>query len=242
MTKYLFFISIVLFSCHPADDLFTSYGEVINEERQVPNFDAIEVGEKFDVFIIQDSIKAGTVIMSAGKNVIKGYTTVVENNLLKIRNENSFNWVRKLKIRQKVIVYVSTLNRIEILGSAKIISEGPIVNKQSITINQGGLEDAELTIEADYININCNNTGGVILSGSCFLISASVDDISFLDARNLLAKKCYIASFSRADSYVKGLEVLDIKLFGAGNIHYSGEPSQTFIKFNSGEGKIIPLM
>lgn len=242
MTKIFFFISIVLISCHPADDLFTSYGNEVEEIRQVPNFDAIEVGEKFDVTIIQDSSKAGTVIMSAGKNVIKGYTSIVENNLLRIRNENSFNWVRKLKVRQKVIVYVNTINRIQILGSAKIVSNGTIVNKQSITINHDGLEDSEFTIDGDYININCNNTGGVKVSGTCFLISASIDDISFLDSRNLFAKKCIISSYSRADSYVKGLEVLDIKLFGVGNIHYSGEPSQTFTKFNSGEGKIIPLL
>lgn len=239
MRKYLLILSIVLGACQQADDLFTSYGEVITVTRKVSDFTKIKAGEKFDIILIQDSLKAGTIELSAGKNVIDGYLTEVNNGELYINNSNKFNWVRKLQIRQKVVVYFKDLEVLQIDGSAKFTSQDTIVSKTSITIKHGGLEDADLTIKGDYIFVDCTNTGGVNLSGSCFLLSSSVDDISFVNSKNLIADKCYINSFSKDDSYVDGNSVMDIKLYGTGNVYYRTGISTSITIEAKGTGKVI---
>lgn len=239
MRKYLLILSIVLGACQQADDLFTSYGEVITVTRKVSDFTKIKAGEKFDIILIQDSLKAGTIELSAGKNVIDGYLTEVNNGELYINNSNKFNWVRKLQIRQKVVVYFKDLEVLQIDGSAKFTSQDTIVSKTSITIKHGGLEDADLTIKGDYIFVDCTNTGGVNLSGSCFLLSSSVDDISFVNSKNLIADKCYINSFSKDDSYVDGNSVMDIKLYGTGNVYYRTGISTSVTIEAKGTGKVI---
>lgn len=239
MRKYLLILSMVLVACQQADDLFTSYGEVITVTRKVSDFTKIKAGEKFDIILIQDSLKAGTIELSAGKNVIDGYLTEVNNGELYINNSNKFNWVRKLQIRQKVVVYFNTLEELQINGSAKFTSQDTIVSKTSITIKHGGLEDADLTIKGDYIFVDCTNTGGVNLSGSCFLLSSSVDDISFVNSKNLIADKCYINSFSKDDSYVDGNSVMDIKLYGTGNVYYRTGINTSVTIDAKGKGKVI---
>jgi hypothetical protein len=216
---YLFGV-LLLMSCQKGGDLFKSYGEVVSEKRQVSYFNRITVGDKFDVTLIQDSSKDGQIIMYAGKNVIKGYTSKVQNQELMISNDNKYNWVRNLKVRQKVEIYFKDLDKLTINASAKIVNIDTIYNQSTIEIIQGGLEDAELNIVGDYIYVNSSNTGGVKINGSCFLFSASVDDISFVDASELYPKKCFISSFSRDHSFVRGIEELNIRVFGEGHIYY----------------------
>ncbi len=239
MRKYLFILSIVFIGCSQADDLFTSYGEEITVTRKVTDFTKIKAGEKFDILLVQDSTKAGTIELSAGKNVIDGYLTEVNNGELYINNSNKFNWVRKLQIRQKVVVYFKNLEELQINGSAKFSCADTINSKTSITIKHGGLEDADLMIKGDYIFVDCTNTGGVNLSGSCFLLSSSVDDISFVNSKNLVADKCYINSFSKDDSYVDGNSVMDIKLYGTGNVYYRTGNSATLTIEAKGTGKVL---
>ena len=235
----LFVFSLFLSNCKNADDLVTSYGSETTEIRQVESFDKILAGEKFDIELVQDSAKAGTIEMTAGSNVIKGYTSKVSNGELIIANDNKYNWVRKLQVRQKVVVYFETLNKIQINGSAKFTCRDTLSNKNTLEINHGGLEDANLLVKGDYVFVNCTNTGGVNLTGRCFLFSASVDDISFVNAFNLNAEKTYISSFSKDDSYIFGRNIVDIKLWGTGNIHYKDSSNTTVKIIDTGEGQVI---
>lgn len=240
MRKCLIYIwPLLLISCGEKAGLFDSYGPDITETRIVGEFTKVKAGEKFDIFLVQDTAKAGTLEITAGKNVIKGYTTQVSDGQLLIRNENTFNWVRKLKVRQRVVVYFKNLSHLDIHGSAKFVSQDTIVNTQSIIIKQGGLEDAELIVKGDYIFIDCANTGGVKLKGTCFLMSASVDDISFVDAYNLKAQKAYLVSFSRDNSSVYGTEVVDIALHGDGSVYFKKEPLTDLTLYDDGLGQII---
>lgn len=240
--RLAFIIAIVLLTgCSHLDDLVTSYGPDITVTRHVDDFTKITAGEKFDIFLVQDSAKAGTVEVTAGKHVIDGYTTEVINGELHIKNKNKFNWVRKLKVRQKVVVYFKTLENLQINGSAKFTSLDTIRGGPGSTlrISHGGLEDAHLIIKNDYIYADCTNTGGVFVSGTCFLFSGSVDDISFVDTRDLKAQKAYISSYSRVDSHIDASSDIGIKLFGVGSIYYHTTPSSVLDIEDKGEGQVI---
>lgn len=241
MRLWIYISTLTLFgiSCKRADDIFKSYGPEITEYRTVGAFDKIKAGEKFDVFLVQDSIKAGQIEITAGKNVIDGYTTKVVGDELQIANDNKFNWVRKLKVRQKVVVYFKDLKAIQIHGSAKFTSLDTIFNNNELRINQGGLEDADLIVNGDYIFIDGTNTGGVNIKGKCFLISASVDDISYVNSIGLKAEKCYLKSFSKDDSFVDAEVVLEITSFGTGDIFYQAAPGAQVKLEEKGSGKIL---
>jgi hypothetical protein len=213
-------MAFVLSACSYGEDLFKSYGEDVTVVRYVGDFDKIIAGEKFDVVLVQDSSMAGKIEITAGKNVIEGYTTKVENGQLNIRNENHFNWVRKLKVRQKVRVYFKNINELQINGSAIFSNVDTIFHNSQLRIYHAGIEDAKLTVVGDYIFADCSNSGGVTLDGKCFLLSVSVDDISFINSMELDAEKVYLSTFSQDDNYIHGRDVVDIKLFGHGSVYY----------------------
>jgi len=71
-------------------DCFTNSGEIIIEERTVEPFDSISVNDYVNIFISKDSIDK--IVVEAGKNIISGITTKIENRQLIIRNENTCNW------------------------------------------------------------------------------------------------------------------------------------------------------
>ncbi len=239
--RIVIIISLVLLSitaCKHGDDLFKSYGPETTKSRKVESFTKIQAGEKFDIELIQDSTKEGQIEITAGKNVIDGYTTKVKNGELFIINENKFNWVRKLKIRQKVVIYFKEITHLTVLGSAKFYNNDTI-NQKRIDIKHNGLENVNLNIQINDVYIDAQNTGGIILKGSSYLYSASVDDISFVDCRQLITDDCYLTTFSKADNYVDANNVLKIISYGTGNTYYSKNPNTTIDLKTLGSGKII---
>ncbi len=243
MKKFLFYmvVWVSFFSCKRADDAFKSYGKDITLERQVGAFAKIFVGDKFDVVLVQDSMQAGKVLITAGENVIDGYETVVRNGELRIENKNIFNWVRKLKVRQKVVVFFKEIEFLSIQSSAKVSCMDSIVSETKIFIDHGGLEDAALKINSDYLYVNCTNTGGLFLTGKAFLLSASIDDISFLNAIHFLPQKAYLSSFSLSNSFVAASNVLEINNHGEATIFYKEIAGAQINKINFGKGKIVKV-
>jgi hypothetical protein len=240
--SFILLTTIILCNaCKHGDDLFKSYGSETTETRQVTAFNVISAGEKFDIELKQDSAKEGTIEMTAGSNVIDGYTTTVENGVLLIENSNKFNWVRKLKVRQKVVIYFKSIDSLSVRGSAKFTANDTIHQKNDLKIIHDGLEDVVLNIVTNDINVRGDNTGGVILRGKCNIFRGNADDISFIDNRNLISDDTYFTSFSLENSYVNAKNILGLKVYGKGNIYYSQTPSNTLnSKFEVyGAGQII---
>jgi len=236
---YILSLVVLLGACKRAEDLVTSYGKEVEQTRQVGNFRAISAGEKFDIVLIQDSALDGTVKMTAGSHVIDGYVSEVRNGVLVLENINKYNWVRKLKVRQKAVIYFKKLDSLSVRGSAKFTSGSAIVQKNELKIIHNGLEDLELTIFTNDINVRGDNTGGIILHGKCNIYRGNADDISFVDNRDLVSDDTYFNSFSQEDSYVNAKNILGLKVFGNGNIYYFNTPSNTSSFERFGKGEII---
>lgn len=238
-TLYILCCLLLVLSCKHGDDLFKSYGPDITEKRTVADFHVISAGEKFDIELKQDSAKAGEIEMTAGSHVIKGYETRVENGVLIIENTNKFNWVRKLKVRQKVVVYFNTIDSLNVRGSAKFTANDTIRQKNMFKIIHNGLEDVELNIVTNDIDVRGDNTGGIILRGRCNIFRGNADDISFIDNRYLITDDTYFTSFSKDNSYVDAKNILGLKVYGDGNIYYSKAPANNikskFERFGNGD-------
>ncbi len=243
MRSIYFILTLVIIcnSCKKTGDLFKSYGADTEQTRQVGNFRAISAGEKFDILLIQDSALAGTIKMTAGRHVIDGYTTEVKNGVLLIQNSNKYNWVRKLQVRQQVVIYFRVLDSLSVRGSAKFTNQDTIRQHNELKIIHNGLEDVNLSIITNDINVRGENTGGIILSGKCNIYRGNADDISFVDNRGLVTDDTYFNSYSLEDSYVDAKNILGLKVYGNGNIYYSNTPSNTITsKFDRyGKGDII---
>lgn len=241
VVTYMAVLVLLCCGCSKSGDLFKSYGKDVTETRTVGSFRAISAGEKFDIMLVQDSTKAGKIEITAGEHVISGYETRVENGVLTLENTNKFNWVRKLKVRQKVVIYFKTLDSLDVRGSAKFVTKDTIYQKNKFMIIHNGLEDVELNIRTNDITVRAVNTGGVILRGHCNIFNGTADDVSFCDNRNFTTDDTYFTSFSQEASYLSADNILGIKVYGNGNVYYLKDPANAIASKleEFGKGQII---
>ena len=80
---------------------------------------------------------------------------------------------------------------------------------------------------------------GLFLKAEATFFSASVDDISFVDAKGMRTDDTYITSFSKENSYVDANKKLNITILGSGNVYYSIIPTDIINLYEKGEGRII---
>jgi hypothetical protein len=220
-------------------DCFMSTGEISREERTASPFDSIDVGDNVSLFLIQDTVDK--VVVEAGKNLLHGITTNVNNKQLIIRNLNTCNWVRSYD--KPINVYVSFRNFWKIAYN----SSGDIATMNTISLDSllveiwGGCGEVSLDVNLNqgyfYLKLG---TADLILSGKCGVASLYTGDFGLLDARELNAGYAFITSRSSNNCYVKASEEVNATIESIGNIYYTGNPKAVITTIH-GSGSVIPF-
>ena len=115
---YIFFIlSIIVTACNKpnAPDFIKSTGEQTTETRFINSFSSIDLNGKITLYLISGN--ENKIEIKAGKNLIPKITTQVNQSVLTIDNNNTFNWVRSYKKDEiSVYVYFTNLEKLIIKG------------------------------------------------------------------------------------------------------------------------------
>lgn len=237
--RFLKFISIILIlfsSCKKENrcDCIKRTGEIITEIRDVPAFKQIYVEQDVNVFITQDAISE--VKVEAGKNIEPLIETVVESEILIIRNHNRCNWARKYN--QPLNVYIKTpgLRYIHSNGSGNIKSLNTIT-KDSFDVRIEGSGNIELTINNSQIISHIYGLGDLTLHGNTINHLCSIGGSSFLYASDLNTSYTWIQSFTLGESYVRTSGFIIYRIDDKGDIYCSGNPASIQKISNDGSGQ-----
>ncbi|MFH1296651.1 MAG: head GIN domain-containing protein [Bacteroidota bacterium] len=220
-------------------DCLTNSGEIILQERELHAFDSIEVHDYVNLFLSQDS--SYKVSVEAGKNVIAGIETTVENRQLVVRNTNTCNWVRNYT--KPINVYISAPN----LWKINYNSSGNITSLNTMKTDSLKLEvwggcgriDLDLDLYQGFFYLQLG-TADIHLSGNCGVVSMSTGDFGLLDARNLRSGFVFVSNKSSNDCYVQVFQELNATIQSIGNIYYTGDPKEIHTIIN-GSGSVIPF-
>jgi len=223
------------------DDCFSSTGKDETIERMLPSFNKLNVGDKFNVILVQDSGQE-RIRITAGKNVLEGISTEVENGELIIKNCNTCNFVRRYDREMTLEIFLHDLDEIFVYGACSISNRDTLKLKRLI-INHSALEDMALTLNiSDELFIESINSGGMTLNGVCKIFKASIEEITNIDARNLICEEVLIDTHTPLDCYVNATKLLFVKIYNSGNIFYVTEPSDLKeVNVNSGSGKLVKI-
>ena len=69
------------------------------------------------------------------------------------------------------------------------------------------------------------NSGGSVFAGKAFKLSGSVEEITDMDARNLVCEEVILDTHSPLDCYINATELIYVGVFNKGNLFYVDEPS-----------------
>lgn len=209
-------------------DCVKSAGKVVTESFAIDNFSSINVSDKIDLELVYSPTTSPSLEITYNQNLIHGIKREVNNGELTLRDNNTCNWVRSFDVQPRLrLFYNDSLQQLFINGSAKVYNKDTM-KIRNLFVTHLGLEDLELTMWGVYgIECNAYNSGGFKFKGFVGYIASTLDDISTIDISELLLDDLYLFHYSLRDSKVRSRDVMDIKLFGRGNVIIVDTPSDT---------------
>lgn len=235
---FVFAVGIVLQSCskEQMDDCITSTGIIQREKRELVEFDSIRLYRRLNLVLIEDTVNY--VEIEAGKNLIEGITTEVDNGILSIRNDNRCNWMRSYKNQMTIYLHHTNFKRLVLYGSNTVTSEGTL-QSDSITVEfRNASGDVNLSLNNKYFfGVQHTGAGDLYLKGTTENLEIYTASLGLVNTLDLNAKNALVKSLSAADAYIKANESLYLETFAAGSIYYTGD-AQNIFRESRGSGTI----
>jgi len=207
-------------------------GKLIENTRQVGDFDALGVSGSFDVFLVKG--QEGKVIVNVEQNLEPYLITEVKNGTLKVRWKKGTN-VRTTK-STKVTVHFGDLSGVALSGSGDIVSKDPITTDE-LDIAVAGSGDINLELDAMEANAAVSGSGDIELSGTSKSFSAAVAGSGDIEAYDLQSEKAVLKISGSGTIHAQVSNELIARISGSGNVKYKGNPRIEDVKV-SGSGNV----
>ncbi|MBA2731678.1 MAG: DUF2807 domain-containing protein [Acidobacteria bacterium] len=203
MKRTILFLSLMLLAlggCKFSSVNKTSgSGTMKLEKRNVPAFVALDISGAYDVVVVVQ--KEQSLEIEGDDNLLPLIKTEVNNGVLEIKNEKSFDTKNKLRVR----ISVANLDGITTSGA----SEFTVSN-----------------IKSDEFNVNASGAGNMKLSGETKSLKLDTSGACEVDAKDLRAEKVSVDSSGASNLDVYATEELLVDASGAGNVNYYGNPKK----------------
>jgi hypothetical protein len=207
------------------DDCITSLGKEKSETRVVDSFTKLYVEDRIEVTLIQDSTKVGRIELFGPGNILGQIASEVEEGKLRLLNRNTCNFVRSFNYSLKANVYVADLELLEI-ESIATVNTLDTLHLTSLSIYHNALSDIDLTLDCKQdVYVQSLNSATTVLHGRAKTLKGSIEEITILDARDLVCEEVLLDLHSPLDSYVNATKGLFAKIFNSGNLYYTQEPT-----------------
>jgi|GEM_PF-1494044 len=219
----ILFILLFCLACNKenAPGILKTTGVQTAISRKLAPFKNIEVWDEFDIVMIQDS--QFFVEITAGKNLLPQLEATVVNNTLVLKNNNKFNWVRKLGQRFSIKVHCAAIDNFEIYGAATLSNRDTLVGNR-VNINHSGTGNVNLIINCDWFTFRCANVGNITAVGSCGILAGTVEQTAIFDGTYFTSSDAYFYHYSLANSFIQADNALGLNIYGRGNLYYLKEP------------------
>jgi hypothetical protein len=229
-------IQVFLFSCKKDGACHLTNGSLVTEEKEAGIIDSILVFNDIDVIISKGAKYA--ISVEAPENLLPFIICNLEGRKLILSNYNQCNFIRK-KPSIKVFVTVPALATIEQFGTGTIKSNGPI-KSAFFSIYNYSMGDTDIALETDFIYVHLQGGGDVKLAGKAQTFKILSSGTGFIHAPGFIAFDVELNTSSAGDIYISALESLKIRLEGAGNVFYKGNPA-IIDTLKNGSGQIFLL-
>ncbi len=206
-------------------------GQIITEERSLPDFNKLSVTGAYDVKIVPG--KTGLIKVTADKNLMQAIDIFVKSGKLIIRTHPDFN-IRKYS-RLQVEVPAENLSAVFLTGSGSITQTGFVVNN-NIKLYLTGSGDMKFELNNNRTTVGLTGTGDIILKGKTDDLKINLTGTGKVTAHRVMAQKATVKLTGTGEISVQAVYDLVIKIFGSGDVFYYGEPTRLKVKtFGSGE-------
>ena len=207
-----------LFSLSLSAQSISGSGNVVEKDRNISGFTAIQVSSGVDVHIKQGN--SDKVIVKTDDNLQDRIKTELSGGTLKITAKGS---IRKAKAFD---VYITAKDLTEISASSGSDVEGDgTLAFDKLRLNMSSGSDVELSIDAKELHCELSSGSDADLDGKVGKLVVKASGGSDLKAKGLQVQDCKLRVSGGSDAFVNVNGDLDMEASGASDIHYSGSPS-----------------
>ena len=227
MKKFVYISLVCLgFGCGDDNRCLKSLGDAAEIERNTDeSFDALFVEDRIKVRLIQDSVQAGKLIFRGPKNLLSSIGAVVKDGELKLTNTNTCNFLRSFDYTLEVDVYLAHLNRLSVESIAEVKCMDTLTIER-LAVFHNALSGIDLLVRGNELYIQSRNSASTTLRGRVNVLKGSIEEVSDLDAKELLANDILLDTHSPLDSKINALEGYYLNLYNAGNIEQFGNATE----------------
>lgn len=223
----LLFSSCVHSTIHLGDGIKGS-GNITTETREAnQDFKRIEVSHGISVIVQQSDNKSITV--QADDNLQQHIITRIENGVLKIESDQSYNATETPVVNVKM----ATISGLDTSSGSEITSSGTLIT-ENINVKSSSGSQINITVEADYIQLESSSGSSIEASGKALKLKTSTSSGSTIDAKNLKTNEIISQAASGSSTSVYPILKLEAKASSGSNISYHKSPKSLIKTENSG--------
>jgi hypothetical protein len=209
-------------------------GNLINETRQVSNFDKIELSGSGEVIITQSGNESLSI--ETDDNVLEYVNVEVDGGTLKLGLKSGARSVSPSHLT--FIVGVDDLNSLSVSGSGDIESDGLETSSLEVEVSGSGLVQIA-NLGSDDVKIDISGSGEINMAGDVAGQDVAISGSGKYLAGDLSSKSANVSISGSGDVTVWATESLDADISGSGSIGYYGRPAIDLS--GGGSGKINSL-
>lgn len=229
----LFLTLLVVFSlasCRTSIDFGEEKGNgnITTETRIIAEkFDGIEVTSGIDLVVSQNDIVAVTVEID--ENLQSIITTKVENGILVVRSDTSFDTAKSPQVR----VSLPFIKSLKSTSGATIKSENTL-KTTSLTVGSSSGSEIQIDVEADFISMESSSGSEIEVTGKALKAETSSSSGSDIDAGRLMANEVFSQTSSGSSTNVYPIISLNAKASSGSSISYKNIPKRMEKEESSG--------
>lgn len=207
--------SLVLTGCQ----VVSGSGDVVVEERYLPDFDGVSLSGIGEVTLIQADEQS--VLIEAEDNIMPYITTEVRRDVLYIGIEDGVAIQNNEPL--KFAVTAPEITSFDVSGSGTIIAENVDTDKLSVEVSGSGeigIED----VETEFLAIRISGSGDVMAQGEATDQVVNITGSGSYAAPDLASDDIEIRVSGSGEAMVWATDTLSVDISGAGKVAYQGQP------------------
>lgn len=196
-----------------------SSGNIIQESRDVSDFNKVEMQGAGDLIITQG--ENYSVVLETDDNLMNKYTTRVIGDRLVISTDHIPCFIGN----KGLVVYVTMpdVKRLTVDGSGDIISMNTITSDE-LEIQISGSGNIDLDVDVSSLETRIDGSGDATYKGRATDHAIHVAGSGDIYAYGLSTQSTSVEIAGSGDAEITAYETLDVNVAGSGDIYYQGEP------------------
>ncbi|NIM11433.1 MAG: hypothetical protein GTO45_36830 [Candidatus Aminicenantes bacterium] len=208
-------------------------GQVIEEFRQVANFDRICIRGSCKLFVRKSPTQELRLV--GEDNILPIIETYVEGDTLVIGSERSY----RSEVGVTVYASMEEIREFSIAGACDIVGEESFTT-DTLDLEILGAGNIDLEVTAQTISTVIRGAGNVTLRGSARQHMVEIAGSGNIEALDLEVQTYDIVIAGFGECWIFVTERLDAVISGTGTIYYQGEPAVINSQI-AGTGKLVKL-